>query len=68
MPMITQGANVRGQVDLIDLQSLDHPTYRWLLNYQDHGVKDVYLEALRSKTMIEVAYALVNIFKVIEDN
>ena len=65
MPMITQGANVRGQVDLIDLQSLDHPTYRWLLNYQDHGVKDVYLEALRSKTMIEVAYALVNIFKVI---
>jgi|EP01050_Picozoa_sp_SAG11_P006837 hypothetical protein len=31
--------NQRGQVDLIDMQSLEDPTFRWLLNYQDHAIK-----------------------------
>ena len=62
-PIITQGMNQRGQVDLVDMQSLEDPTFRWMLNYQDHAIKDVYLIPLRSKRMIEVAYALVNIFK-----
>ena len=62
MPMITHGMNVRGQLDLIDLQSMADGEYKYILNYQDHGIKDVFPVALKSKRVIEIAIALINIF------
>ena len=44
MPIITHGMNMRGQVDLIDLQSMADGDYKYILNYQDHGIKDAYAE------------------------
>ncbi len=38
-PIITQGFGVRGQVDLIDFQSVPDGEFRFLLNYIDHGIK-----------------------------
>ena len=35
--------------------------YRYILNYQDHGMKDVYPVALKSKRVVEIAIALINI-------
>ena len=57
--------NVRGQVDLVDLQSMADGDYRYILNYQDHGMKDMYPVALKTKRVVEIAIALINIFKFI---
>ena len=38
-PIETSGFGTRGQVDLIDLQSIADGDFKWLLVYQDHGVK-----------------------------
>ena len=38
-PIITDGFGVRGQVDLIDFQSMPDGEFRFLLNYVDHGIK-----------------------------
>ena len=38
-PIITAGFNTRGQVDLIDFQSMPDGEFRFLLNYIDHGCK-----------------------------
>ena len=38
-PLETSGFGTRGQVDLIDLQSIADGPYKWLLVYQDHGIK-----------------------------
>ncbi len=37
--IITFGFGVRGQVDLIDFQSMPDGSFKFLLNYIDHGVK-----------------------------
>jgi hypothetical protein len=37
--IITDGMGVRGQVDLIDFQSMPDGAFKYLLNYIDHGVK-----------------------------
>ena len=37
--IITFGFGVRGQVDLIDFQSMTDGSFLFLLNYIDHGVK-----------------------------
>jgi hypothetical protein len=50
-------------VDLVDMQSLGHPTKRYLVNYQDHGAKDVALDSMRGKTMLEVAHCLIHVWK-----
>ena len=38
-PIVTKGFQRRGQIDLIDFQSLPDGDYKFLLNYQDHGIK-----------------------------
>ena len=36
-PVLTKGLGSRGQVDLIDFQSCPDGSFKFLLNYQDHG-------------------------------
>ena len=50
------------QVDLIDFQSAPDGVYKFLLNYQDHGVKFYDCRALTHKTSAAVATALLDIF------
>lgn len=38
-PILTKGFGSRGQVDLVDLQSCPDGEFKFLLNYQDHGLK-----------------------------
>ena len=38
-PILTKGFGARGQVDLIDFQSCPDGSFKYLLNYQDHGIK-----------------------------
>ncbi|XP_071056489.1 SCAN domain-containing protein 3-like [Onthophagus taurus] len=52
----------RGQVDLIDFQSIPDGEYKWLLNYQDHSTKYVCLRPLHSKDAVNVAEELLKIF------
>lgn len=61
-PIISKDFNVRGQVDLIDLQSCADGSYKWLLNYQDHSTKFLYLRPLQTKRAAEVAIELLKIF------
>lgn len=61
-PIVTKDFNSRGQVDLIDLQSAPDKNYKWLLNYQDHGIKFYFLRPLTSKRAAEVALELLKIF------
>ena len=50
-PIVTKGFQRRGQIDLIDFQSLPDGDYKFLLNYQDHGIKlDKRCEGQRSDT------------------
>ncbi len=37
--IVTYGMGDRGQVDLIDFQSMPDGALKYLLNYIDHGVK-----------------------------
>ena len=53
---------VPSQVDLIDFQSCPDGNYKYLLNYQDHGVKLVDMRPLTHKTVDAVALALLDIF------
>jgi hypothetical protein len=50
------------QVDLIDFQSAPDGVYKYLLNYQDHGVKYYDCRALTHKTVAAVAVALLDMF------
>lgn len=62
-PIITDGFNVRDQVDLIDFQSSCRDgEYNWLLNYQYHATKFLHLRPLKSKHAINVAKELSKIF------
>ena len=61
-PILTQGFGTRGQVDLIDMQSCKDGNFKFLLNYQDHGIKFYDNRALESKRAAAVAFALVDIF------
>ncbi|XP_043462868.1 KRAB-A domain-containing protein 2-like [Leptopilina heterotoma] len=53
-PIVSDGFNMRGQVDLIDLQSCPDGDYKWLLNYQDHATKFLHLRPLKSKHPINI--------------
>ena len=50
------------QVDLIDFQSCPDGEYKFLMNYQDHGVKFYDNRPLTHKTVLAVAYGLLDIF------
>ena len=60
--IVTDGMGVRGQVDLIDFQSMPDGAFKFLLNYIDHGVKKLSSVPLVSKRASSVALALFNIF------
>lgn len=61
-PITSKEFNSRGQVDLIDFQSNPDGEYKWLLNYQDHATKFLYLRPLKSKEARNVAEELSNFF------
>jgi hypothetical protein len=47
--MIFNEVNVRGQVDLIDMQSCNNGWYRFILNYQNHLSKLLTLRTLKNE-------------------
>ena len=48
--IISDTFNMRGQVDLIDMQtSVDPNGFKWILHYQDHHSKFSYLRPLKQK-------------------
>jgi hypothetical protein len=53
---------VRGQTDIIDLQSMPDGAFKFLLNYIDHGVKKLTCIPITSKRASCVAFALFTIF------
>lgn len=64
-PIISKAMNSRCQVDLIDLQRQacgENGEYKWILNYQDNLTKFVILRALKSKSAVEVADKLIEIW------
>jgi hypothetical protein len=60
--IITAGFGVRGQVDLIDFQSMPDGEFKFLLNYIDHGIKKLTSIPIVAKRASTVALALLNIF------
>jgi hypothetical protein len=64
-PIVTYGFGTRGQVDLIDFQSMPDGSFRFLMNYMDHGVKFLFSIPIVQKTGSSIAVALLQIFTVI---
>jgi hypothetical protein len=64
-PIIMQGFNVHGQVDLIDFQSMADGEFHFLLNYIDHGMKFLFSIPIVCKHASCIAYALFQIFTLI---
>ena len=61
--IVTEGFGVRGQVDLIDFQSImPDGEFKFLLNYIDHGIKKLTSVPLVAKRASSVAVALFGIF------
>ena len=52
-------------MDLIDLQSCPDGGFKYLLNYQDHGIKLYDCRPLTSKRNVAIAFALLDIFSFI---
>ena len=61
-PILSKDFSSRGQVDLIDMQSMAHMGYKWIMVYQDHLTKFCVLRSLTSKRAAEVAYQLMDVF------
>ncbi|KAK6166128.1 hypothetical protein SNE40_022893 [Patella caerulea] len=61
-PITSTDFGARAQVDLIDMQSMCHGQYKWIMHYQDHLTKFSVLRALTSKRAVEVAFQLLDIF------
>ena len=61
-PIISTDINSRYQVDLIDLQSQPDDDFKFILNYQDHLTKFVLLRPFYTKTAMEVAQQVIEIF------
>src|ERR1700761_5620975 len=61
-PLITKDFGSRGQVDLVDMQSLPNGQYKWIMVYQDHLTKFCILRPLTSKRAAKVAHQLMDIF------
>jgi hypothetical protein len=64
-PIITHGFGTRGQVDLIDFQSMPDGNFCFLLNYIDQGVKFLFSIPLTRKHASCIAIALLEIFTVV---
>ncbi|XP_068204787.1 KRAB-A domain-containing protein 2-like [Palaemon carinicauda] len=54
-PILSTEFSSRGQVDLIDMQSMSCRTFKWIMVYQDHLTKLCVLRPLTSKRATEVA-------------
>lgn len=52
----------RGQVDLVDFQSIPDGDFKWILNHQDYATKYVEIRPLTSMRAVEVAQELLKIF------
>ncbi|XP_068247997.1 KRAB-A domain-containing protein 2-like [Palaemon carinicauda] len=61
-PILRTEFSSRGQVDLIDMQSMSCRTFKWIMVYQDHLTKFCVLRPLTSKLAAEVAFQLADIF------
>ena len=61
-PILSKDFSQRGQVDLVDMQSLCFNGYKWIMVYQDHLTKFCVLRAIKSKRAVEVASHLLDIF------
>ena len=61
-PILSSEFSSRGQVDLIDMQSMSSRTYKWIMVYQDHLTKFCVLRPLKSKRAAEVAFQIADIF------
>ena len=61
-PIVSKEFNSRGQMDLIDMQSLSYNEYRYIMVYQDHMTKFVVLRPLKSKRETDVAMQILDIF------
>ena len=64
-PIISRTLNSRGQVDLIDMQSVPDRGYTWILHYQDHALKFSLLVAMKDRRASTVAWKLYKIFRII---
>jgi hypothetical protein len=64
-PIITHGFGTRGQVDLLDFQSMPNGDFHFLLNYIDHGVKFLFSIPQTHKRASCIAVALLEIFTVV---
>ena len=60
--IVTDSFGIRGQVDIIDFQSMPNGMFKYLLNYIDHGVKKLTSIPLANKQASCVAFALFTIF------
>src|SRR5688572_4791112 len=54
-PILTKDYGSRGQVDLIDMQSMPNRAFKWIMVYQDHLTKYCVLRPLTSKRASGVA-------------
>ncbi len=63
--IITAGLGQRGQVDLIDFQSMPDGIFKFLLNYIDHGIKYLISIPIVAKRASCIAHALLTIFTLI---
>ena len=61
-PIITRGFGSRGQFDLIDMQSNPDGDFKFLGNYQDHGIKLYDNMAFTSKSNKAIAAGLFDLF------
>jgi hypothetical protein len=60
--IVTNGFGVRGQIDLINFQSMPDGEFKFLLNYLDDGIKKLTSIPLVAKRASAAAFALLTIF------
>lgn len=63
--MLSKYFNSRGQVDLVDMQSMSDGDFKFIMHYQDHLTKFSVLRAFTSKRALEVGFQLLDIFQLI---
>ena len=61
-PLTAKDLNERGQVDLVDMQTMKDGGYRYILHYVEYLTKFHVIRPLKSKTACEVAHELLMIF------
>jgi len=61
-PILSSSLNERGQVDLVDFQSLPDGDFKFILHYKEHLTKFSIFRPLKCKKASEVAKELLNIF------